>query len=313
MSQNLYPSEPGDNFKYSPRLKSTLNPNRKRVDMSLAPQNSNSTRWDDLRKKARHIEQDLDVKLVSFSRLGTNHLSSASNLGFSDKTTLLDDDGNPQISGNSQSDDMFKTMAMEIQSLLEKLTEINQELSDFSQKNSQSSNSYAPFQDMPAHGNAAMLHTLQRHRDILQDFQHEYNKIKTNIETQREREDLLGSVRRDIDMHYRQQQQIKSRSNSGMAIPGQTDHFMKERERLLTSDRLTNEAIEMGIQTREELANQRKQYTGMTQRVMGVMSKFPVINSLVHRINWRKKRDSLIMACVISVCSFFILVYWIRQ
>jgi len=283
--------------------------------MSLAPSNSNSTRWDDLRKKARHIEQDLDVKLVSFSRLGTNHLSTSSSFGItSDKKSLLDENGNPQIDGSNQNDDMFKTMAMEIQSLLEKLTSINQELSDFSQKNSQSSNSYAPFQDMPAHGNAAMLHTLQRHRDILQDFQHEYNKIKKNIETQREREDLLGSVRRDIDMHYRQQQQLNSRSNSGMTGPSsQTDHFMKERERLLNSDRMTQEAIEMGIQTREELANQRKQYAGMTQRVLGVMSKFPVINSLVNRINWRKKRDSMIMACVISVCSFFILVYWLRS
>ena len=115
-------------------------------------------------------------------------------------------------------------------------------------------------------------------------------------------------------MHYRQQQQLNSRSNSGLNGPSsQTDHFMKERERLLNSDRMTQEAIEMGIQTREELAHQRKQYAGMTQRVLGVMSKFPVINSLVNRINWRKKRDSLIMASVISVCSFFILVYWLRS
>ena len=91
-------------------------------------------------------EQDLDVKLVSFSRLGTNHLSASSSFGItSDKTSLLDENGNPQIDGSNQNDDMFKTMAMEIQSLLEKLTSINQELSDFSQKNSQNSNSYGNF------------------------------------------------------------------------------------------------------------------------------------------------------------------------
>jgi hypothetical protein len=46
--------------------------------------------------------------------------------------------------------------------------------------------------------NAALLHTLQRHRDILQDYSHEFQKTRANIVAQREREDLLGSVRRDI-------------------------------------------------------------------------------------------------------------------
>ena len=51
-------------------------------------------------------------------------------------------------------------------------------------------------------GNAqssALLHTLQRHRDILQDYSHEFLKTKANITSYREREDLLGSVRRDIE------------------------------------------------------------------------------------------------------------------
>ena len=45
---------------------------------------------------------------------------------------------------------------------------------------------------------AALLHTLQRHRDILQDYSHEFQKTRANITALREREDLLGSVRREI-------------------------------------------------------------------------------------------------------------------
>lgn len=45
---------------------------------------------------------------------------------------------------------------------------------------------------------AALLHTLQRHRDILQDYTHEFQKTRANITALREREDLLGSVRREI-------------------------------------------------------------------------------------------------------------------
>ena len=200
-----------------------------------------SSDWETLRKEARHIEQDLDVKLVSFSKLGsmqnnsthssysnhnTHHKSPSSSHG--DRAPLLDFEDHTSVhSHNSNatsekvnvggSDDMFKTMSMEIQSLLGRLQEINQKLSDFHSTNGLGTS------------NASMMHTLQRHRDILQDFQHEFNKIKGNIETQREREDLLGSVRRDIDNHYRQQQQIRDRTN-GQGGGGSNDMFMQSFE-----------------------------------------------------------------------------------
>ena len=72
-------------------------------------------------------------------------------------------------------------MSIEISSLLKNLESINQQLSDFSQQNSMHSNGSSFSPNNSAHGNAAMLHTLQRHRDIFQDFQHEYNKVKSNI------------------------------------------------------------------------------------------------------------------------------------
>ena len=53
---------------------------------------------------------------------------------------------------------------------------------------------------------ASMLHILQRHRDILQDYSHEFQKTKSNIEALREREELLGSVKKDIDAFNKQGQ-----------------------------------------------------------------------------------------------------------
>ena len=67
------------------------------------------------------------------------------------------------------------------------LTEVNDRMSDYMQNLSVNSQS------------AALLHTLQRHRDILQDYSHEFQKTKANIITYKEREELLGSVRRDIE------------------------------------------------------------------------------------------------------------------
>lgn len=66
------------------------------------------------------------------------------------------------------------------------LTQVNDRMVEYTQNISHSSPS------------AALLHTLQRHRDILQDYTHEFQKTRANITALREREDLLGSVRREI-------------------------------------------------------------------------------------------------------------------
>lgn len=67
--------------------------------------------------------------------------------------------------------------------------------------------------------NPALLHTMQRHRDILQDYSHEFTKTKANIAAHVEREDLLGSVRRDIESY----------KTSG-GLNRRTDLYLKEHE-----------------------------------------------------------------------------------
>ncbi|KOB65861.1 Golgi SNAP receptor complex member 1, partial [Operophtera brumata] len=61
--------------------------------------------WEDLRKQARLLENDIDVKLVAFSKLGV-----------SPSTSGLSGESAPLIN----SDDMFDTMSMELQQLLVK-------------------------------------------------------------------------------------------------------------------------------------------------------------------------------------------------
>lgn len=213
------------------------NSNTHTITMNTLHISDSSTNWEDLRRQARHIEQDLDVKLVSFSKLGSSSTSGgSSNLDrFGDGRhrshhSTLDfdnEDAMSHVSGKNNdqtsNDDMFRTMAMEINSLLQNLENINNSLLDFSNQGNNNSN-------------VSMLHSLQRHRDILQDFQSEFNKIKSNIENKRQREDLLGSVRRDIDMHYRQQKQMNNRGMNDSSAA--TDAFLGERQRLLNSDKL---------------------------------------------------------------------------
>lgn len=44
---------------------------------------------------------------------------------------------------------------------------------------------------------SVVLHTFKRHNDILQDYSNEFNRIRKNYETRKERELLLQSARKN--------------------------------------------------------------------------------------------------------------------
>ncbi|XP_075760740.1 Golgi SNAP receptor complex member 1 isoform X3 [Pelodiscus sinensis] len=111
-----------------------------------------SNYWEDLRKQARQLENELDLKLVSFSKLCTSYSHSSTREGRRDRYSS---DTTPLLNGSSQ-DRMFETMAVEIEQLLGRLTGINDKMAE-----------YTNSAGVPSL-NAALMHTLQRHRDILQ-------------------------------------------------------------------------------------------------------------------------------------------------
>ncbi|XP_005093915.1 Golgi SNAP receptor complex member 1 isoform X2 [Aplysia californica] len=232
--------------------------------------------WEDLRRQARQLENEIDLKLVSFSKLGTNY-SSQRDYDSNDTAPLLN---------KASSEHMFDTMAMEISQLLAKLTEVNDRMVEYTQTISVSSPS------------ATLMHTLQRHRDILQDYSHEFQKTSANISQMREREDLLGSVRRDISAY---------KNSSG--LNRRSDLYLKENEHIRNSERLVDEQISIAIATKENLQSQSRFLTSITQKVNTLANRFPVINSLVQRINLRKRRDSIILALVIAVCIILLILY----
>ncbi|XP_066520055.1 Golgi SNAP receptor complex member 1 isoform X1 [Hoplias malabaricus] len=241
----------------------------------------NSNYWEDLRKQARQLENELDLKLVSFSKLCTSYSSSRDGRrgdSSSDTTPLLN---------NSTQDRMFETMSVEIEQLLAKLTGINDKMAEYTSTPGTTSL------------NAALMHTLQRHRDILQDYTHEFHKTKSNFLAVREREDLLGSVRKDIETY---------KSGSGVNNR-RTELFLKEHEHLRNSDRLIEDTISIAMATKENMTFQRGMLKSIQSKVNTLANRFPAINSLIQRINLRKRRDSLILGGVIGVCTILLLLY----
>jgi len=227
--------------------------------------------WEDLRKEARYLENEIDTKLVSFSKIGANVTFSAPSDSESDTAPLL------------TSDRMFDSLSEEIDGLLKRLNKVNDNMTEISTST-------------PALSTPAVVHTIQRHRDILQDYSQEFRKTQNNLKSRREREELLKGVRKEID-------------SSKSALNRRMDMMMKENDHLKSSERMVDEQISIAIDTKEGLVNQRAAFKKIQSRINDITTRFPAINNLLQKINLKKRKDSIILGVIIGVCTFALILY----
>jgi len=88
-----------------------------------------------------------------------------------------------------------------------------------------------------------------------------------------------------------------------------TDLYLKENEHLHSSERLIDDQINIAIETKEHMMTQRGALKRIQSRVNDLSSRFPLINSLVQRINFRRRRDAVILGSVIGVCILLLILY----
>lgn len=232
--------------------------------------------WEGLRKQARAIENDVDTKLVAFSKLGTNYKRRSLGGKTEDKQPLL---GGPETE--------IEGLQQEIEGLLTRLGVINDEMAAYASGAAGSG------------GGAAVHHTLQRHTEILADYRGEFSKTSANIAAMMEREELLGSVSQDLQ-HYRGKDGGRNQK---------IDSLQRELEHTRNSERMIDEQINIALETRDNLVNQREILKAVQTKLNDLSSKFPLINSLVNKINLRKRRDTIILGCIIGVCLVFMIWY----
>ncbi|CAH2238356.1 jg18002 [Pararge aegeria aegeria] len=72
---------------------------------------------------------------------------------------------------------------------------------------------------------------------------------------------------------------------------------------------LVDEQINIAMEAREHLTSQRQVFKRMQTRFNDITNRFPMLNSLIYRINARKRRDSLIIGIVVAICTFLLLLY----
>lgn len=85
------------------------------------------------------------------------------------------------------------------------------------------------------------------------------------------------------------------------------EFLLKESGHLTRSEQLLDEQYDIAIKARENLTNQRWSIKAIQEGYNNVTQRFAPINTLVKKIRIRRRRDTIIIAIVFSICLGFLL------
>ncbi|KAL4070702.1 V-snare-domain-containing protein [Scleroderma citrinum] len=178
----------------------------------------------------------------------------------------------------------WRDIETEVEDLLEKLEESNDALLALSSN---------PDTPPPSQ---SMMRAIQRHREVYQDYVREFRRTKANVKHALEQANLLSGVRNDIEAY-------KSST---------ADSLLAERGHIDSSHRMTDEVLEQAYETRAEFTRQRASLSSINTRMANIIGTMPGINNLLSMIKSRRRRDSIILGLVITVCLILLLSYMTR-
>ncbi|KAL5533877.1 hypothetical protein ACEPAG_337 [Sanghuangporus baumii] len=219
--------------------------------------------YDNLRRQCRTLESLLDAKLTSYARLAAN----------AEREDL-------EASGSSE---RWIDLEEEVDGLLEKLRETNDQLSTL-------------LNDPDSPPSQSMTRAIQRHREVLNDYERDSTRTKANVKAALDRANLLSGVRNDIDAY---------KSSAAEAL-------LSERGHIDSSHRMADDILGQAYETRAEIARQGGSLGGISTRMTGVLSTMPGISNLLSMIKKRRRRDSIILGCLIGFCVLFIVNFMFR-
>lgn len=173
---------------------------------------------------------------------------------------------------------------------------VGRDIEQVIEKTADSLDSFERLLDSTPNATATQTGQLQRHRETLAEHRSQYKKINAGIKQERDRANLLSSVRSDIEGH-------RNRSATPQA---EEEYMLHERGRVDNSNNMTDTLLAQAYATREELMTQRASLANIQRRLFNTASSIPGINTVISKINTRKKRDSLILAVIITLGILFI-------
>ncbi|KAK9861433.1 hypothetical protein WJX84_006699 [Apatococcus fuscideae] len=222
--------------------------------------------WEDLRREARKLETDLDTRLASYAKLCS---SFDTGYGARGETGLA-------------TEQFASSKATEIQGLLNRLSDANEEMSG-----------------LLSGGGDSRSHTLARHRDILHDFMQEFRRLNVNLGAARDRADLFAGG--------------SATSIPSMGGQGSSGLLLRERGALQGANTALDDVMGQAQSVAGSLTMQRRLFGNIGSKLSDVAARFPVVNNLLSSIRRRKNRDTIILSAVIIACALFTIIYWLNK
>lgn len=142
---------------------------------------------------------------------------------------------------------------------------------------------------------ASKLSQLQRHKEVLQEHWQSFRNIRSSIQQERNRLNLLFSVKKDI---------------AQQSIRDEDAYINDESRRIDESHTVVDNLISQAWDTRDQFSAQRAMLQNANDRIMRTLQRVPGINNVISKINTRRKKNAFILASLISICILVLFFTW---
>ena len=143
---------------------------------------------------------------------------------------------------------------------------------------------------------------LQRHREILQEHWKNFRGIRSSIQQERNRLNLLFSVKNDIA----QQQQ----ATDNELFNDEEAYNQNESRRIDQSHNILDRLIVQAWETRENFNAQSSTLNNAGNKALQTLQRIPGVNLLIGKIGTRRRKNAIILASVTTICILFLFFTW---
>lgn len=151
---------------------------------------------------------------------------------------------------------------------------------------------------------ASKLSQVQRHKEVLQEHWKNFRNIRSSIQQERNRLNLLFSVKNDI---AQQQDDLEAGANLGN---NEDEYFQNETRRVDQSHNIIDRLLTQAWETRDQFGAQSSVLQSANNRISATLQRIPGINQLIGKIGTRRRKNAIILATVIVICMLLLFFTW---
>lgn len=170
-------------------------------------------------------------------------------------------------------------------------------------------------EDVSLPSSHTQMHMIQRHRELLVEFERDFFRIKTQLRQALDRQQLLGHVQQDIRYAEVLTQCIPCtarRRDAGVPERARAPGPLAHDDRRHTLVRWPADASQ-AYATQSEFRSQREQLSQSLTRLTHIAAQVPGLQSVITLISRRRRRDAVIVAVVLGVCMVMLLWTGVRR